>query len=110
MPQLSPASWILVVVVGLFTAIAAIWDYRQHRIPNNLTLPVFFAGWVYQVAFHGWSGIFSHSSIAVSCSAIIVNVISSYPMRRPGRVIPGFIGCEMSPGRFNRSCRKERYF
>ena len=57
MPQLSFASWILVVVVGLFTAIAAIWDYRQHRIPNNLTLPVFFAGWVYQAAFHGWPGI-----------------------------------------------------
>lgn len=57
MPQLSLASWILVVVVGLFTAIAAIWDYRQHRIPNNLTLPVFFAGWVYQAVFHGWPGI-----------------------------------------------------
>ena len=57
MPPLSFASWILVVVVGLFTAIAAIWDYRQHRIPNNLTLPVFFAGWVYQGVFHGWPGI-----------------------------------------------------
>ncbi len=57
MPQLSLASWILVVAVGLFTAIAAIWDYRQHRIPNNLTLPVFFAGWIYQGVFHGWSGI-----------------------------------------------------
>ncbi len=57
MPQLSLASWILVVVVGLFTAIAAIWDYRQHRIPNKLTLPVFFAGWVYQGLFHGWPGI-----------------------------------------------------
>ncbi len=57
MPQLSLASWILVVVVGLFTAIAAIWDYRQHRIPNNLTLPVFFAGWVYQGIFHGWPGV-----------------------------------------------------
>lgn len=57
MPQLSLASWILVVVVGLFTAIAAIWDYRQHRIPNKLTLPVFFAGWVYQGVFHGWPGI-----------------------------------------------------
>ena len=57
MPQLSLASWILVVVVGLFTALAAIWDYRQHRIPNKLTLPVFFAGWVYQAVFHGWPGI-----------------------------------------------------
>jgi prepilin peptidase CpaA len=56
MPQLSLASWILVFVVGLFTAIAAIWDYRQHRIPNKLTLPVFFAGWVYQAVFHGWPG------------------------------------------------------
>lgn len=57
MPQLSLASWILVVVVALFTAVAAIWDYRQHRIPNNLTLPVFFAGWIYQGVFHGWAGI-----------------------------------------------------
>jgi prepilin peptidase CpaA len=57
MPQLSLASWILVVVVGLFTAIAAIWDFRQYRIPNKLTLPVFFAGWVYQAVFHGWPGI-----------------------------------------------------
>ncbi len=44
MPSLSLASWILVVVVALFTAIAAIWDYRQHRIPNKLTLPVFALG------------------------------------------------------------------
>ncbi len=57
MPTLSLASWILVVVVGLFTAMAAIWDYRQHRIPNNLTLPVFFAGWVYQALFHQWAGL-----------------------------------------------------
>lgn len=57
MPELSLASWILVVVAGLFTAIAAVWDYRQHRIPNKLTLPVFFAGWVYQVIFHQWSGL-----------------------------------------------------
>lgn len=57
MPSLSLASWILVVVVALFTAIAAIWDYRQHRIPNKLTLPVFALGLIYQVGFHGWQGL-----------------------------------------------------
>ena len=57
MPSLSLASWILVVVVALFTAIAAFWDYWQFRIPNKLTLPVFAAGLIYQVAVHGWSGL-----------------------------------------------------
>lgn len=57
MPQLSLASWILVVVVMLFTATAAIWDFRQHRIPNKLTLPVFAAGWVFQLVFHSWAGL-----------------------------------------------------
>lgn len=57
MPSLSLASWILVVVVALFTAVAAIWDYRQHRIPNKLTLPVFAMGLIYQAWFHGWAGL-----------------------------------------------------
>jgi prepilin peptidase CpaA len=50
-------SILLVAVVSLFTAAAALWDHRYRRIPNALTVPVFFAGWVYQAAFHGWSGL-----------------------------------------------------
>ncbi len=57
MPELSAGSLVLVVVVALFTAAAAVWDIRQRRIPNALTLPVFAAGWVYQAVFHGWQGL-----------------------------------------------------
>jgi prepilin peptidase CpaA len=57
--MLSPttANWVLVVAMVAFTAIAAGWDLREKRIPNKLTLPMFFAGWVYQIAFHGWYGV-----------------------------------------------------
>lgn len=57
MPTLSFGSILLVIVVSLFTAAAAVWDHRYRRIPNALTVPVFFAGWIYQAAFHGWSGL-----------------------------------------------------
>lgn len=50
-------NWILAASMALFTAVAAGWDLRERRIPNRLTLPVFFAGWVYQIAFHGWAGL-----------------------------------------------------
>ncbi len=55
--HLSPQSWLLVLAVGLFTAAAAVWDWRYWRIPNKLTLPVFVLGWIYQAAFHGWAGL-----------------------------------------------------
>ena len=57
--MLSPtaANWVLVIAMVAFTAVAAVWDLREKRIPNKLTLPVFFAGWVYQIAFHGWAGV-----------------------------------------------------
>jgi prepilin peptidase CpaA len=57
MHDLSVGSTLLVVVVSLFTAAAAVWDLRYRRIPNALTVPVFLAGWVYQAAFHGGSGL-----------------------------------------------------
>jgi prepilin peptidase CpaA len=56
MLSLTTANWVLVVAMVAFTAIAAAWDLREKRIPNKLTLPMFFAGWVYQIAFHGWAG------------------------------------------------------
>ena len=57
MSDLSFGSILLVVVVSLFTAAAALWDHRYRRIPNALTVPVFVAGWIYQAAFYGWSGL-----------------------------------------------------
>jgi prepilin peptidase CpaA len=56
MPDVSPDSILLVTVAAAFTATAAVWDVRQRRIPNKLTVPVFGVGLVYQ-AFHGWSGL-----------------------------------------------------
>jgi len=57
MPQLSAGSIVLLVVVAAFTATAAVWDFRHRRIPNQLTLPVFIAGWLFQVGFRGWTGV-----------------------------------------------------
>jgi prepilin peptidase CpaA len=57
MLSLTAANWVLVVAMVVFTAVAAGWDLREKRIPNKLTLPMFFAGWVYQIAFHGWAGV-----------------------------------------------------
>jgi prepilin peptidase CpaA len=55
--DISTSSIVLAIAMGLFTAVAAVWDHRYMRIPNKLTLPVFALGWVYQAAFHGWGGL-----------------------------------------------------
>lgn len=47
----------LVLVATAFTAVAALWDLRTRRIPNRLTLPVFAAGWIYQLVDRGWAGL-----------------------------------------------------
>lgn len=57
MTSLSPATFILVFAVAVYTAVAAFWDFRSKRIPNKLTLPMFFAGWIYQLGMsfaYGW--------------------------------------------------------
>jgi len=54
---LHPALLVLVLACGAFTAVAAVWDVRFKRIPNKLTIPMFFAGWIYQLAMSvafGW--------------------------------------------------------
>lgn len=54
---LSPAILVLISAVSIFTAVAAFWDLRTKRIPNKLTLPMFAAGWVYQLIvslLYGW--------------------------------------------------------
>ena len=57
MAELSTPSIVLAVAMGLFTAVAAIWDHRFMKIPNKLTLPVFALGWIYQGVFYGPSGL-----------------------------------------------------
>lgn len=46
----------LIAVIAL-TATAAYTDFRRRKIPNWLTIPFFFAGWIYQGTFFGWPGI-----------------------------------------------------
>ncbi len=54
---MSPSAIILVVAVSLFTVTAMVWDVRFKKIPNKLTIPMFFAGWVFQIGMsvmYGW--------------------------------------------------------
>ena len=54
---LSVMTVVLVVAVAVFTAVAAFLDFKTKRIPNKLTLPMFFAGWVFQLVMslmYGW--------------------------------------------------------
>lgn len=53
----SVSGWILIVCASVITLVAAFIDYRTHRIPNYLTVPAFFLGWVYQFSVNGWSGL-----------------------------------------------------
>jgi Flp pilus assembly protein protease CpaA len=43
------------VVIGAST-VAAIWDVKQHRIPNILTGPLFLSGLVWSVWVGSWAG------------------------------------------------------
>lgn len=54
---MTAGSIILVVAVSIFTIAAMVWDVRFKKIPNKLTIPMFFAGWVFQIAMslmYGW--------------------------------------------------------
>lgn len=55
--DLSPLGFVFVFAVAAFAAASAFMDIRTKRIPNKLTLPMFFAGWVYQIIasfLYGW--------------------------------------------------------
>jgi prepilin peptidase CpaA len=56
MPETNFQLVLFVMSVGLFTATAAVTDFRWHRIPNRLTVPVFLLGLLYQAVFNGWAG------------------------------------------------------
>lgn len=54
---MNAAAIFLVVAVSLFTVTAMVWDVRFKKIPNKLTIPFFFAGWVFQLVMsllYGW--------------------------------------------------------
>lgn len=53
-PEMSLHLLVFLVCVGLFTAGAALFDLRLKKIPNKLTLPMFGAGLLYQLAFNGF--------------------------------------------------------
>ena len=53
-----PMLFILILVVSAFTLATIVSDVRHKKIPNNLTMPMFFAGWIYQLimsVMYGWS-------------------------------------------------------
>jgi prepilin peptidase CpaA len=57
MPELSARLVVLLVALAAYTVATAVFDQRQRRIPNAVTLPMFLAGWVYQIAFGGLHGL-----------------------------------------------------
>ena len=57
MLNIGPQQIVFAVGVGLFTLTAAVSDWRTRRIPNRLTIPVFFLGLAYQIGFNGLAGL-----------------------------------------------------
>jgi prepilin peptidase CpaA len=53
---------VLIVAVGTFTLLAAIWDIRFRRIPNWLNVAALLLGLVYQLGFFGVPGLFAAGS------------------------------------------------
>lgn len=49
--------YIFITFVVVYTLAVTYWDQRYWKIPNKFTLPMFFAGWVYQGVFNGLQGI-----------------------------------------------------
>ena len=49
--------YVFVVIVGLYTALAAVFDLRLHRIPNYLTVPAALLGLAYHALLPGGWGI-----------------------------------------------------
>ena len=57
MPEITLQLVLFILGVAGLTAAAAFWDIRERRIPNQLTLPVFGLGWLYQIYFNGLPGL-----------------------------------------------------
>lgn len=57
MPAVTLPQILMIFVLSVVTVVAAISDYRFRKIPNKLTVPVFLAGFAYQIAFFGMNGL-----------------------------------------------------
>jgi prepilin peptidase CpaA len=56
---LSTAQIVFLTTVVLFTAVTAWTDLKWRKIPNKITLPMWIAGFVWQLTFHGGAGLLS---------------------------------------------------
>jgi len=56
---MSTAEIVLTVCVGVFTGVAALWDWRAKRLPNSLTVSAFVLGMVFHTTRGGIEGGFT---------------------------------------------------
>jgi prepilin peptidase CpaA len=64
---------IFVVAVALYTAIAAVVDFRIHRIPNYVTVPAAVLGLAYHtLAPCGWGPLMSLAGLAVGFALLLL--------------------------------------
>ena len=67
--------WIL-SVVGSVAVIAAVFDLRQRRIPNALTVPAMLAGILIHTSRSGWDGLtFSLLGLAIGGGVLLIFLI-----------------------------------
>jgi len=62
MTSMGPGELAVLLIVGAYVSTAAFWDAREKRIPNWLTIPMFFAGCGYQgimSVLGGWEHLWS---------------------------------------------------
>ncbi|WP_197439591.1 A24 family peptidase [Calycomorphotria hydatis] len=57
MPESMIQLGVLLTGLLIYTIITTVTDLRYHRIPNKVTVPMFAAGWVYQLVFAGLPGL-----------------------------------------------------
>ena len=65
-------SRIIAGIVVSVTAVAAITDVREHRIPNRLTYPAMLAGLAMQAVCFGWHGLLSSLAGGLVAGGILV--------------------------------------
>ena len=66
-------TYVFVTMVGLYTAIAAVIDFRLHRIPNYVTVPGAILGLLYHAFMpNGWGVLTSLAGFAVGFLLLLV--------------------------------------